>query len=222
MTSPIDICNMALAHIGERSDINSIDPPEASVEAQRCAQFYPMTRRTLLALHPWSFATKRFTANDLSPANDVPQAWAYAYGLPSGVIRITGVYDPADWRDETYADQIAYEIGSDSSGPRILFCNVPDAIIRYTFDQTDSTFYPPLFVEALAWLLAGKLAGPTIKGTEGMRVAQGATQTGMAWALKAAAEDANQSASRKIRADDRHRAPWMDARGSNLYGRTDY
>lgn len=221
MTAPVDICNMALAHIGERSDINSIDPPEASVEAQRCAQFYPMTRRTLLALHPWSFATKRVLAADLSPSNDVPGNWAYAYALPSDVIRITGVYGAGQWKDEEYAPELAYETGSAGSGPRIIYSNAPDATIRYTFNQVDSTLYPPLFVEAFTWLLAGKLAGPTIKGTEGMRVAQGATQTGMSWAVKAAAEDANQSSSRKIRQDDRHMAPWMANRGSLLWTRTE-
>jgi hypothetical protein len=221
MTAPIDICNLALSHIGERSDIASIDPPEASVEAQLCARFYPMTRKTLLAMHPYSFATKRVTGADLSPSNDVPEAWTYAYGLPAGVIKIVGVYDPGEWRDETYADHIAYEIGSDSTGPRVIYSNVENAVIRYTFDQTDSTVYPPLFVEAFSWLLAGRLAGPIIKGTEGMRVGQAATQQGMAWAMKAAAEDANQSASRRIQMDDRHMAPWMGQRSSSLWGRTD-
>jgi hypothetical protein len=221
MTAPIDLCNLALSHIGERGDIASIDPPEASVEAQRCAQFYPMTRKLLLAMHPWSFATKRVTAADLSASNTVPETWTYAYGLPAGVIKILGVYDGGEWRDETYADQIAYEIGSDSTGPMVLYSNAEDAVIRYIFDQTDSTLYPPLFVEAFSWLLAGRLAGPTIKGTEGVRVGQAATQQGMAWAMKAASEDANQSASRRIQQDDRHMAPWMGQRSSSLWGRTD-
>lgn len=215
MTSPVDICNLALSHIGERDDINSIDPPEASIEAQRCARHYNPARRTLLALHPWTFATKRFTTADLSASNDVPLTWTYAYSLPSDVIKVTGLYDPGDWRDEAYAPHIAYEIGSDSTGPRVIYSNVESAVLRYTFDQTDSTMFPPLFVEALAWLLAARLAGPTIKGTEGMRVAQAATQTGMSWAMKAAAEDANQSPRRNVRLDSRHLSPWMAARGVN-------
>jgi len=222
MTSPVDICNLALSHIGERSDINSIDPPEASTEAQRCAQFYPMTRKTLLAMHPWSFATKRVAAASLSPSEDIPLTWLFVYGLPSDALRITGVYDPGEWRDETYADHTAYEIGSSGTGVKVLYSNIENAVIRYTFDQTDTTLYSPLFVEAFSWLLAGRLAGPTIKGTEGMKVGQGATQQGMAWAAKAAAEDANQAASRKVSDDNQHRAPWIESRGSNLWGRTDY
>lgn len=220
--SPVDICNIALGHIGERSDINSINPPEGSVEAQRCARFYPIARRSLLAMHPWTFATRRVTAADLSASNTVPEAWTYVYGLPSDMIKLLGVYDPGEWRDEAYADNIAYEIGSASNSTRVIYSDVATPVIRYVFDQTDTTLYPPLFVEALAWLLSGHLAGPTIKGMEGARTGAEATQRGLAYAAKAAAEDANQQASRGRRDDNRHRAPWIESRGSNLWGRQDY
>jgi hypothetical protein len=48
MSSVIDICNLALSHIGQAADVSSIDPPENSIEAEYCARFYPMARDTLL------------------------------------------------------------------------------------------------------------------------------------------------------------------------------
>lgn len=212
MSSVIDICNMALAHIGERSDIVSLT--EASIEAQRCNQFYPGARRTMLAVHDWTFALKRLLATDLSSANDVPEGWEFAYGLPNDVIKIIGVYDPADWRDENMSP-VAHEIGSDSTGPRVLYSNVEDAIVRWKFDQTDTSVYPPLFVEGLQHLLAARLAGPFIKGMEGMKVAQAHMGMAMDYARKAAAEDANQSRS-NVRDDMRHNAPWIENRTTYL------
>jgi hypothetical protein len=212
MTAPVDICNMALAHIGERSDITSIDPPEASVEAQRCALFYPISRKISLARHTWSFARKRVTGADLSASNTIPTNWTYGYAVPSDFVKVIGVYDPGEWRDEKDADEIAHEIGTASTGPRIMYSNIENAQLRYTFDQTDTTLYPPLFILGLSHVIASFLAGPTIKGMEGMKVGEAHMKMGIAWLGEAASEDANQSESRKVREDGRHQTPWMAAR----------
>lgn len=211
----VDICNLALSHIGERSDINSIDPPERSTEAQACARFWPLARRTMLAFSAWSFATKRVDAADLSPGNTVPYAWQYAYAVPSDSIKVLGVYAPGEWRDEVDTRMIAHEIGSDGKS-EVIYCNVTDGVIRYIFDQTDTTKYSPMFLTAVSYMLAGFLAGPIIKGAAGINIAQSMQQGAMAWAAKAAAEDANQSASRAIFDDQRHQAPWITARGAVL------
>ena len=40
MASDVDICNMALSHLGARAQISAIVPPDGSVEAGYCARFH--------------------------------------------------------------------------------------------------------------------------------------------------------------------------------------
>ena len=61
MASEVDVCNMALAHIGAESQVASIAPPDGSVEAGYCARFYPTARRVALESEAWTFAKKRET-----------------------------------------------------------------------------------------------------------------------------------------------------------------
>ena len=59
MSSEIDICNLALARLGDDATVASIDPPEGSAQAEQCARFYSIARDTMLEMHDWRFATKR-------------------------------------------------------------------------------------------------------------------------------------------------------------------
>jgi hypothetical protein len=93
------ICNLALAHLGDTANIASL--LESSVQAQLCAQFYPVARNALLEMSTWGFATRRVklalvTNPTLAIAQGVdPSAqygtWKYAYALPSGVINAIAV-----------------------------------------------------------------------------------------------------------------------------------
>ena len=65
MASVVDICNLALAHLGDDATISSIDPPEGSAQAEHCKRFYTSARDTLLQLHPWNFASKRIALAEL-------------------------------------------------------------------------------------------------------------------------------------------------------------
>ena len=57
MATEVDICNLALAHLGDDATIASINPPEGSAQAEKAARFYPIARNTLLELHSWNFAS---------------------------------------------------------------------------------------------------------------------------------------------------------------------
>jgi hypothetical protein len=100
--SEVSICNLALSHLGDTSDVTSISPPENSVQAQLCAQFYPIARDALLEMGSWGFATRRVKlallatnpaalgALDASGAPDA-STWAYCYAQPAGVINVIAV-----------------------------------------------------------------------------------------------------------------------------------
>ena len=50
MSTPVDICNLALARLGDEANVQSISPPDGSTQAALCAQFYPIARDTALTM----------------------------------------------------------------------------------------------------------------------------------------------------------------------------
>lgn len=162
MPSVVDICNLALSRIGDEATVTSIDPAEGSSQAEHCARFYPIARDTLLELHDWKFATKRVLLA-LSSNSDLFE-WAYAYALPSNLIRALKVLpETGSAQDDTEDfDQMV-----DADDAQVVLTNCEEASLIYTTRVTDTTKFTPLFVDALGWLLASYLAGPVIKGDAG-------------------------------------------------------
>lgn len=196
MASVIDICNIALAHLGDDASVASIDPPEGSAQAEHCARFYPIARDALLEMHDWNFATKRVTLAALAVDSF---NWAYAYAKPNGVIRALAVLPPSA---SSYAESQDYEIDGDT-----ILTNQDDAVLRYTSSVTDTTKFPPLFTEALTWLLASYLAGPVIKGDSGAAMARSCLQSFAIPFSTAKVSDANQQ-----RTKPEHVPSWIAGR----------
>lgn len=61
MTTAVDICNAALAMIGEAPKVTALSPATGGVHATLCATLYPMARQKCLAAYPWTFASSRAT-----------------------------------------------------------------------------------------------------------------------------------------------------------------
>ena len=191
MATEIDICNLALAHLGDDATIASIDPPEGSAQAEQAARFYPIARNTLLESHTWNFASKRSTMPTV--INTVDQ-WEYAYAAPADMMTPVAIISPTAQND--YATRMS---SGDTPGgitsnysPTILagqytpqqfvvegnyiYTNQENAMLRYQALITDSTKFSPLFVVTLSWQLAAMLAGPVIKGDQGMAEAKRCTE----------------------------------------------
>lgn len=152
MASPIDICNLALAHLGETPNLSSIDPPEGSAHAESCARFYPIARDVALEDINWPFAMKRTV---LAMYPDAPEidTWQFAYALPADCLKAVAVLQPGTMDEEQNCDDFIIE-------GRILYTNAPEATLRYTQKLTDTSRFSGKFVDALSWLLASYLAGP--------------------------------------------------------------
>ena len=155
MASVVDICNLALTHIGHRTEVTSITPPDGSQAAADCNRFYPIARDIVLEMGEWGFAKKRVV---LASLGDAPEGWEYRYALPSSVIKPLRVY-PAGTDPLTKPEGDAFEIESDDEGTVIL-TNTEDAELQYIARVTDTTKYTPTATEAIAWRLAAYLAGP--------------------------------------------------------------
>lgn len=184
MTSIVSICNLALSNLGA-GNINDLG--EASTEARACSQFYEVTRDLLLQSYPWRFAGKTQSLAELE--NDKPGAWAYSYKRPADCLKVRWVrrqYSRYDDCPQTPQTEIANPY--DIEGERI-YCNLSPAFLCYTFKLTDPTRYPPLFVEALAWHLAVRLAMPL---TRDPSIRNDAFQLAQAARLAAEMADANE------------------------------
>ncbi len=96
----VDICNMGLSMIGISTQIQSIEPPDASEQAKACAFWYPKARDQLLKWAPWDFAyTCAILATDgttQGPAGS-PGAvyafpgWRYGYVYPNDCLQAIAV-----------------------------------------------------------------------------------------------------------------------------------
>lgn len=202
MATDVDICNLALAHLGDDATVATIDPPEGSSQATHCARFYPVSRATLQDMTNWGFCTTR-AALALLSATPL-SGWTYAYAVPSNAVNILAIFvggavddfDPQPYDTEELVD-----------GTSVIYTNAVNAVCRYTRHVVDPSKFPPLFVEALAWLLASQLAGPVLKGDAGRAATKECYQMFMARYREAAASDA---ANRKIQPT--HNVDWMSKR----------
>lgn len=209
MASEVDLCNQALGHIGSDAVVSSIDPPDGSVEAGHCARFLPIARRALIELSLPNWAKRR---EQLSEVDNPSTVWQFAYALPSECIKPLRVlqtgafagYLPSGAIFDQWASQVDvlleeqgsahFEIETDAEGALILLTNEPTAVLLYLRDVQDPGKFTPAFQAALGEMLGSYLAGPIIKGTEGMRVAKALRDMATLDARSAAASNANSSA----------------------------
>lgn len=195
MASVVQICNMALSHIGSDARVSSISPPDGSVEAGHCATFYDLARTELLEPGNWSFALKRLSLSEVANTSD---AWAYAYAKPSDCMRPLRVLRPTMGVTVFTQDTVVGHIDDRDSAQfdiegDVIYTNEPDAVLVYVRDLTDTTKFPATFTAALSFNLAGFLAGPIVKGNEGAKLGDAMRQRAMSAAEMSAAASANAS-----------------------------
>lgn len=195
MASIVQICNMALSHIGAGPLISSISPPDGSVEAGYCATFYDIARTELLEPGTWSFALKRAA---LAPVTNASDVWTYAYALPSDCLRALRILRPSLAVTVFNQDEVALRQDDRDGAPfdleaQVLYTDQPDAVLVYTVDVTDSARFTGSFTATLSYLLASYLAGPIIKGNEGARLSDAMRSRAMSMADVSLASAANAS-----------------------------
>lgn len=157
MASVVNICNLALSHFGQDASISAIDPPDGSAEADHCAQFYPIARDEMLEAHPWTWASKRATLAELTNDRD---DWGYRYALPADCLKPRRVLPDGYGADQD--DGTPYQVEGTS-----LYSDEPLATLVYTFNQTDTTKFSPLFIVALSLRLGAYIVGPVLKDPTG-------------------------------------------------------
>jgi hypothetical protein len=228
MAAEVDICNLALGHLGDVANVAVINPPDGSAQSEHCQRFYPLARDTLLEMNDWTFATRRATlAAVTSPAS----TWQYAYAMPTGALNFLAVLDPAaqdDYSTGIGTSPYSYEtmsagplidrgmytpqdfaIETDLNGSEIVLTNQVNAVGRFVIRITDTSKFSNLFVDALAWLLASHLAGPVLKGAAGTAAAKACAEVFQGRFTMACNSDSGQ---RKTSTRSRHAVSWINGR----------
>ena len=222
MATEVDICNLALAHLGDDATIASLSPPEGSAQAEKAARFYPIARNSLLEMHTWNFASKR--GNLALTTNSLDQ-WDYAYAAPADMMNPVAIISPSAQNDyatrmsagdtpggitSNYAPTIVagqYSPQQFAVEGTYIYTNQENAMLRYQAYVTDSSIFSPLFVTTLSWHLASMLAGPIIKGDQGAAEAKRSIQMMQGYLTQAKQSD---NLHRDITVE--HIVPWTSGR----------
>lgn len=143
MASEVDICNLALAKVGD-TRISSLS--ETTKRAVLCNDLYALHRDDLLGKYPWNFATKRVALS----RNTYTEVYEFAnqFQLPADFLRMV---DREYWEYD-------YVIEQDK-----ILSNETAMKIEYVSKITDTNLYPGFFIHALAGKLAADLAYPLVQ-----------------------------------------------------------
>ena len=232
MTSITDLCNRALAEMGARAVIASLD--EASTEAVNCSLFYNPLRKQLLRAAAWGFARETAPLTLLGSVLDTPSTsvypWAYKYLLPARSLKLRYLLPPPPNSQNIpgvpqVGEPLAYSPWyMPSRGARflvsteqvttngvtvsqnIVLSNVEGAYAVYTADIDNPDQFDNLFAEALVQLLANKLVIP-LSGN--IKMKQGFLQFAKEAVINARLADGNEASP-----STDHTPDWMQVRGN--------
>lgn len=144
-----ELCSIALARIGVRRRIDSLD--EDSPEAQACRAVYALARDASLEAYDWPFARRRATLA-LLDVDVEARGWGFAYALPADFIAASHI-SLSGVRSPTLKQRPRFSIEGAT-----LYTDTEDAELVYTARVITVGSYPPLFQQALAWKVAADLA----------------------------------------------------------------
>lgn len=168
-TSEADVCNRALGRIGQTQFITSLD--DASAIARVANAYYADSRDAVLEALPWTFAMRRQTLAAL--ADVTRDGWQFCYSVPYDYLAARFIYNPTITGgvsgDGSLVGEpstlfgafplvVPFDIESDPNAGTIILTNQESAEFVYTAQITQVTKFSPLFVDALAWLLASDFA----------------------------------------------------------------
>jgi len=157
MASNVDICNLALSHLGSGKNIANLET-EKSKEAQACRTYFEMARDVVLRDFPWPFAT-RFATLALVVADPTTE-WAFSYQYPSDCTRLRRILSGV--RNDDKVSRVPYKLANTASGT-VIYTDLEEAVVEYTYAETDAGKFDADFVMALSFRLAVYLA-PRVTG----------------------------------------------------------
>ena len=154
--TPVSVCNLALAKVGDESaqitSIPATPSEEYSKEANLCAKFYEITLREVLEATEWKWARKRVA---LAQNVDAPSfEWTYSFALPADCARPLKVSSTTDTqRQYNYTSEWDVEDGN-------VVSNQEELWMLYVKNVENLNKADALFIRTLYTALATKLVFP--------------------------------------------------------------
>jgi hypothetical protein len=207
-TDVIALCNKALAHVGETSQITSL--ADGSVQANLCRDHFPDARDVVLSARKWGLSLRRVVLQEvIRPPTPLYDHFAYCYVVPGDAIDGFSVlpkdpvsdYSRLETGPEAFSLPVpvaggpagaAYAIEASPDGHRLLFTNQAEATLRYVWRQPDVSRYPAALRMAMALHLGSIIAPMLIKGDQGEAVSARLVKKMGAYAGLASTNDSNQ------------------------------
>lgn len=146
MASEVQIAKLALAHVADRFDINSLD--ESSVQAEQVSLVFEDVRDLLLREHPWKFAKRWTSPSALS--GTPPASWTYMYAYPSDALRVWKIENPLGRKQKP----LEFDIGYITGDIKVILTDQSDPEFMYTYRETNTSRFDAGFVVAFSWRLA--------------------------------------------------------------------
>lgn len=180
-TSQLDICNNALALVGQGQLLNSLD--DNKKEALICKRLYQRTIERALDKYNFSFVRKdEVITKDFLLADAVSLPWLYTYTIPDDVMRVLFLTPLcANSNVERINNKITIPFNfRQYDSKRVLVTNQEyPFVIHYQSCDFENINFPPTFTEAVEYLLAGAIACDLIKGTTGLQIANALNNQGL-------------------------------------------
>lgn len=154
--SQTELYNLALSAVGARKTVSA--PTENSREAEQCNLWYGSVRANIFRAAHWG-SIKRFARLGLLVERDTAADWVttdpepgfiYSYSLPVGCVaaRYLSTF-------ERFTTGVYY-----STNVRALFTDMEDAVLCYSFDQTNTALWDHSLYLAVAYGLAAHICLP--------------------------------------------------------------
>lgn len=156
----IDVCNQALAHIGDKRIARLDDEAQAfSPIVRYCAQFYDLARKEVLAAHRWTFAKRTAVLSNRTGTMPII-GFNFAHARPTGMLRLMSLHcgsEPVEGGTQTFSkmgiDKFQMVNGA-------IWSNYQYLAAFYIGDEEDVNEWHPHFTTCVARLLAHYVAGP--------------------------------------------------------------
>lgn len=153
MISQVDICNLALTHIGKQT-IASLD--ESTEAARKCKLIYPICRDSVLRAASWKFATRIEALAELSDESVI--GWTYVYKYPARCLFVRELFNESTKGAEERVE--FQELLAPISGQKALATGIEQAYAEFTSSISDTNIFDTLYVHALTYLMGSELAQP--------------------------------------------------------------
>lgn len=152
MATQLTIINLAFAHLSEPVVENLGGDPKPPNVVKALAQ-WDQALDVALSVAPWLCATESRTLERDASGGD----WRYPYyfTLPGGTLKVWNVEGGHD-----FAWQAGVVVGAGQAVTRLIKAKAAGPIYADVIMRRPAEALTPLLADALAWELAGRLAGP--------------------------------------------------------------